>query len=124
VLVLLTATPFVILTTIGDTYNSIRLVSATGYLQCCVTVASVPLCFLLDATIHYYILHLNLFMVTCCMCMRCVRQGYADFMVAGGAEACIDPLTVAGSAGCALSRSSDPLTASSPFDEERRGMAS
>lgn len=51
------------------------------------------------------------------------RQGYADLMVAGGAEAAIDPLTVAGFAKMrALTRSKDPLTASSPFDAGRSGF--
>jgi 3-oxoacyl-[acyl-carrier-protein] synthase II len=44
-------------------------------------------------------------------------------MVAGGSEAAIDPLTVAGFAKMrALSRNTDPLTASSPFDVSRNGF--
>ena len=44
-------------------------------------------------------------------------------MVAGGTEACLDPLTVAGFAKMrALTKHSDPLTASTPFDQKRSGF--
>lgn len=44
-------------------------------------------------------------------------------MVAGGTEACVDPLTVAGFAKMrALTKHSDPLTASAPFDAKRSGF--
>ena len=50
-------------------------------------------------------------------------KGYADFMVAGGTEACMDPLAVAGFAKMrALSKSMDPRTASRPFDADRNGF--
>lgn len=43
--------------------------------------------------------------------------------MAGGAEACLDPLTVAGfNKMRALTRSEDPASASSPFDEGRSGF--
>ena len=56
-------------------------------------------------------------------CRYLCNQGYADFMVAGGTEAALDPLAVSGFAKMrALSRSSDPRTASRPFDENRDGF--
>jgi len=52
-----------------------------------------------------------------------IRLGYADIMLAGGAEACICPLTIAGFARMkALSTCSDPTKASRPFDERRDGF--
>ena len=54
---------------------------------------------------------------------RCVLHGYADAMVAGGAEATINPLATAGFINCqALSTSDDPDRASIPFDKERNGF--
>jgi 3-oxoacyl-[acyl-carrier-protein] synthase II len=50
-------------------------------------------------------------------------MGYADRMLAGGSEACIDPLSIAGFARLrALATSKDPLTASRPFDRDRNGF--
>ena len=55
--------------------------------------------------------------------MRTIQYGDADVMVAGGAEACITPIGVAGFAGLtALSTSEDPTRASIPFDKERDGF--
>lgn len=55
--------------------------------------------------------------------MRSIQYGEADVMVAGGAEACITPLGVAGFAALtALSTSADPARASIPFDVERDGF--
>jgi 3-oxoacyl-[acyl-carrier-protein] synthase II len=52
-----------------------------------------------------------------------IRLGYADLMVAGGTEAPLDPLSISGFAKMrALSRKTDPLTASRPFDRERDGF--
>jgi 3-oxoacyl-[acyl-carrier-protein] synthase II len=52
-----------------------------------------------------------------------IRRGDARWMVAGGAEACILPITVAGFANMkALSRNDDPDQASRPFDRERDGF--
>ncbi|MBR5266799.1 MAG: beta-ketoacyl-ACP synthase II [Lachnospiraceae bacterium] len=55
--------------------------------------------------------------------MRTIQYGDADVMVAGGAEACITPIGVAGFAGLtALSTSENPTRASIPFDKERDGF--
>lgn len=52
-----------------------------------------------------------------------IRHGYADAIVAGGAEATITPLAVAGFVNCkALSESEDPAAASLPFDARRAGF--
>lgn len=52
-----------------------------------------------------------------------IRLGYADLMVAGGTEAPLDELSVAGFAAMrALSKATDPLTASRPFDTRRDGF--
>lgn len=54
---------------------------------------------------------------------RSIQYGEADVMVAGGAEASITPIGVAGfTALTALSTSEDPLRASIPFDAERNGF--
>jgi len=55
---------------------------------------------------------------------RSIRHGESDFMIAGGAEACIAPLAVAGfTAMHALStRNETPATASRPFDRGRDGF--
>lgn len=54
---------------------------------------------------------------------RSIQYGEADVMVAGGAEASITPLSIAGfHALTALSPSEDPMRASIPFDEERNGF--
>ncbi|MBQ3095086.1 MAG: beta-ketoacyl-ACP synthase II [Clostridia bacterium] len=54
---------------------------------------------------------------------RAIRHGYADAVIAGGAEASIDPLAVAGFTNCmALTKSEDPDCASIPFDKRRSGF--
>lgn len=55
---------------------------------------------------------------------RAVANGYADIMIAGGSEAAVCPLTVAGfNAMRALStRNEDPERASRPFDVDRDGF--
>ena len=54
---------------------------------------------------------------------RAVRDGYADVIIAGGSEASINPLAVAGFVNCmALTTSSDKNAASSPFDKRRNGF--
>lgn len=54
---------------------------------------------------------------------RAIRHGYADAILAGGAEAGISPLIMAGFINCnALSVQSDPACASLPFDRRRDGF--
>ncbi|MDF2594692.1 MAG: 3-oxoacyl-(acyl-carrier-protein) synthase 2 [Clostridia bacterium] len=54
---------------------------------------------------------------------RYLRQGVGDIMIAGGTEASITPLGIAGfNALTALSTSDDPSRASIPFDKERDGF--
>jgi len=54
---------------------------------------------------------------------RALKQGINDVMIAGGTEASITPLGIAGfNALTALSTSSDPKRASIPFDKERNGF--
>ncbi len=54
---------------------------------------------------------------------RHLKHGYADIMLAGGAEGSITPLSIAGFAAArTLSTSTDPLRASIPFDAERNGF--
>ncbi|MBQ3424959.1 MAG: beta-ketoacyl-ACP synthase II [Clostridia bacterium] len=54
---------------------------------------------------------------------RAIRFGYADAIIAGGAEATILPLAVAGFSNMkALSESEDPNAASLPFDARRSGF--
>lgn len=54
---------------------------------------------------------------------RSIQYGEADVMVAGGTEAAVTPVGIAGfSALTALSTSSDPMRASIPFDKERNGF--
>lgn len=52
-----------------------------------------------------------------------IKDGYADAILAGGAESAIEPLSIAGFMNCkALSESADPNRASIPFDAERNGF--
>lgn len=52
-----------------------------------------------------------------------IREGRADLMVAGGAEAAIDPVSCAGFASMhALTRNPDVNSASRPFDKNRDGF--
>lgn len=54
---------------------------------------------------------------------RSIQYGEADLMLAGGTEASITPIGIAGfSALTALSTSEDPKRASIPFDRERNGF--
>jgi 3-oxoacyl-[acyl-carrier-protein] synthase II len=54
---------------------------------------------------------------------RAIRHGYADAIIAGGSEAAIEPLAVAGFVSCkALSEETDPDIACVPFDRRRKGF--
>ncbi|MEL6495432.1 MAG: beta-ketoacyl-ACP synthase II [Cyanobacteria bacterium J06623_7] len=55
---------------------------------------------------------------------RIVRNGYADAMLCGGAEAAVTPLSFAGfcSAKAVSTRNDDPDHASRPFDRDRDGF--
>lgn len=54
---------------------------------------------------------------------RAIRDGYADAMLCGGAEASITPLAVGGFTSMkALTQAADPNRASIPFDKERSGF--
>jgi 3-oxoacyl-[acyl-carrier-protein] synthase II len=74
----------------------------------------------------------NLSMVTACTSAthsigdagRLIEYGDADVMIAGGAEASISPLAIAGfgNARALTSRDCDPVKASCPWDQERDGF--
>lgn len=54
---------------------------------------------------------------------KVIQRGDADIMVAGGAEAAITPLSIAGfCSNKALSANNDPLAACRPFDADRDGF--
>lgn len=54
---------------------------------------------------------------------RAIKHGYADAIIAGGVEAAITPLAVAGFSNCmALCESDDKTSASVPFDKRRCGF--
>lgn len=54
---------------------------------------------------------------------RAIRHGYADAIIAGGSEAALLPIGIAGFANAkALSRSEDPKYASLPFSADRGGF--
>lgn len=54
---------------------------------------------------------------------RAISGGYADAIIAGGTEASITPLAVAGFINCmALTLTDDPSAASVPFDKRRSGF--
>ena len=55
--------------------------------------------------------------------LRCIRHGYADALITGGAEASVNPCGVAGFINMqALSTAEDPDAASLPFDSRRSGF--
>lgn len=52
-----------------------------------------------------------------------IKNGYADAIITGGAEAAITPLAIAGFSSCmALSTRNDPKSSSIPFDKRRDGF--
>jgi 3-oxoacyl-[acyl-carrier-protein] synthase II len=54
---------------------------------------------------------------------RAIRHGYADAIIAGGSEAALTPLGVAGFSNMmALSTRNDPKNSSIPFDKRRDGF--
>lgn len=54
---------------------------------------------------------------------RDIKHGYSDVCLAGGADACINPVVVAGFASIgAMTKSKDPNRACIPFDKERNGF--
>jgi len=54
---------------------------------------------------------------------RCIKHGYADALIAGGAEAAVNQLSVAGFSNCmALTQRNEPQNASIPFDRRRDGF--
>lgn len=54
---------------------------------------------------------------------RAIKHGYADAIIAGGAEAAVHPIAIAGFANSkALSRAENPAEASLPFDSRRGGF--
>lgn len=54
---------------------------------------------------------------------RAIKHGYADAIIAGGTEASISPLAVAGFTNCmALTTRTDPAQSSIPFDLRRDGF--
>lgn len=55
--------------------------------------------------------------------LRTIRGGYADAIIAGGVDAAISPLAVAGFTNCtALTECTDPECACVPFDKRRSGF--
>ncbi|MCD7715698.1 MAG: beta-ketoacyl-ACP synthase II [Lachnospiraceae bacterium] len=81
--------------------------------------------------IHFGLKGKNINVVTACAtgthsigeAYRSIQVGDADVMVAGGTEAAICPSGIAGfSALTALSKETDPLRASLPFDKDRSGF--
>lgn len=54
---------------------------------------------------------------------RAIKHGYADAVIAGGAEATVNPLAMGGFINCmALSSTNDPDRSSIPFDKRRDGF--
>ena len=82
--------------------------------------------------IHHGVRGPNLAVVTACATgtnavgesAEIIKRGQADVVLAGGSEAAIIPLAVAGMSviGALSTRNDDPKTASRPFDAERDGF--
>lgn len=58
------------------------------------------------------------------LAFRQIRDGYADYMLAGGSESCITPIGIVsfGNMRALSSWSGDPAAASKPFDRQRSGF--
>lgn len=58
------------------------------------------------------------------LAFRLIRDGYVDYMLAGGAEACVLPVSIAsfGNMRALTPWAGDPTKASSPFDSNRAGF--
>ncbi|MBE6704292.1 MAG: beta-ketoacyl-[acyl-carrier-protein] synthase II [Ruminococcaceae bacterium] len=55
--------------------------------------------------------------------LRTIRGGYADAIIAGGVDASVSPLAIAGFTNCtALTENPDPKAACCPFDKRRSGF--
>ena len=55
--------------------------------------------------------------------LRTIRGGYADAIIAGGVDASVAPLAIAGFTNCtALTENPDPKSACCPFDKRRSGF--
>ncbi len=93
-----------ILANLAGGHVSIRF-GAKGPINCTVTACAAGTCAIGDAA-------------------RLIADGYADIMIAGGTEAAVTPMCVAGfNAMRALSRRNDePQKASRPFDRDRDGF--
>jgi 3-oxoacyl-[acyl-carrier-protein] synthase II len=93
-----------VLANLAAGHVSIRF-GAKGPINCTVTACAAGTCAIGDAA-------------------RIIAEGYADVMIAGGVEAAVTPLCVAGfNAMRALSRRNDePEKASRPFDRDRDGF--
>ena len=84
-----------------------------------------------EASIRHHLTGPTLPVVTACAtsahtvgeAFHAIKHGYADAVLAGGAEACIVPEAIAGFTNCkALTRNPDPATACRPFDKNRDGF--
>ncbi len=54
---------------------------------------------------------------------RAIKHGYADAVIAGGSEAAVTKMAIAGFTSCmALSKRNDPIDSSIPFDKRRDGF--
>lgn len=54
---------------------------------------------------------------------RTIKHGYADAIIAGGSEACVCPIAIAGFTNCnALCENNDTERSSTPFDRDRSGF--
>ena len=93
-----------ILANLASGHVSIRF-GAKGPINCTVTACAAGSCAIGDAA-------------------RTIADGYADVMIAGGAEAAITPMSLAGfNAMRAIStRNDEPVKASRPFDRDRDGF--